>query len=639
MDRIVFFSMEDLASYHMMGKIDKFFKQKANENIIESINDILERHHIIEYLDNGFTHQDWSIEELELYRSYSKDFKKDLSKYFRDLSANAILSFYDDIYYDYLDTFWQQINKHGTYSNISGAELDLIFKKKNFSINEILYCKNLVNHFDEQISEYILLNPHYAEVLLDYFEASHDKSKKDKFFPNSLTLEKREELISRYLDSEDTNLNYIRLIVKNKDSDNLKFTDKIRLKAKRLSDKINDELLNSENAIILRKCVTLSEDQDEVKKIEYKDDQKIFSYSKKRLSEKVDKFTLFKNFRTVFEFLDFQGCIEFVSRKSEIDSFEYSFIRSKNEFFISSAFSEKSMDGLMNFALYNYFLQSVNNNLEDILEFFVNTYLNGNFNINYLKLHLPSKQSTYLEKIRLIVPEFESLFEQYKLYVEDDLIDYDLLQVTTKTSKISSIPSLLEKKYVYPVGEEYNKLEHTFFSNMNFLVNYKKYGTKYQNFYHLLIQEKLYVNDFDHFSKEYIQELIDNNYLKLNENEVLEIENKSRLTIIYYLKTYDVISYWRLPQSLRDEVDIMCKNKMVRFSDKLLTTAEQEYFDYYLNNRFSNGLWLRNKYVHATNSHNQDEQENDYSILLRLLVLLILKIEDDLNIARNQIKI
>ena len=79
----------------------------------------------------------------------------------------------------------------------------------------------------------------------------------------------------------------------------------------------------------------------------------------------------------------------------------------------------------------------------------------------------------------------------------------------------------------------------------------------------------------------------------------------------------------------------MKDENMVRFTDKLFTEAEQDYFNYYLNNKFSNGLWLRNKYVHATNSHEIEEQENDYKILLKLLVLLILKIEDDLMIAKS----
>ena len=73
MRRIVFFSKEDLASYHMINKIDEFFKNKQNERPIDSINDILERHHIIEYLENGFTHQNWTKSEIATYESIIKN--------------------------------------------------------------------------------------------------------------------------------------------------------------------------------------------------------------------------------------------------------------------------------------------------------------------------------------------------------------------------------------------------------------------------------------------------------------------------------------------------------------------------------------------------------------------------------------
>ena len=99
------------------------------------------------------------------------------------------------------------------------------------------------------------------------------------------------------------------------------------------------------------------------------------------------------------------------------------------------------------------------------------------------------------------------------------------------------------------------------------------------------------------------------------------------------MRKFEVISYWHYPKIIRDEIDIMAESKIVKFSNKLFTKAENEYFDFYLNNRYSNGLWLRNKYVHATNSHDEVEQESDYKILLKLFVLLVLKIEDDLNLA------
>ena len=85
-----------------------------------------------------------------------------------------------------------------------------------------------------------------------------------------------------------------------------------------------------------------------------------------------------------------------------------------------------------------------------------------------------------MKKIR---PEFESLLDQYKLYVEDDFVDFELKNVSTKSTKISNIPSLLDRKYVYPVNEtEYQKLSYNFFNNMSYLFDYKKYHKKYQNF-------------------------------------------------------------------------------------------------------------------------------------------------------------
>jgi len=73
-----------------------------------------------------------------------------------------------------------------------------------------------------------------------------------------------------------------------------------------------------------------------------------------------------------------------------------------------------------------------------------------------------------------------------------------------------------------------------------------------------------------------------------------------------------VISYHYFPLAIQQELDRLNQLGMIKFSAKLFTVAEQEYFDYCLNNRFSNGLWRRNKYVHATNSHDNAEQEGDY---------------------------
>lgn len=637
MKRIVFFSKDDGASFYMVEKIDAFFKQKRHEDSISNVNDILELHHIIEYLENGFVYLDWKENDVIFYKSCSKEFKNKISTFFRNLSAEKTIEIFDELEFDYTKTFWLLVNKHGSYKALNEYYLNQLNGKRRFYLREILFCKKIVEYFDTELTALLMEDTKNAELILDYFEASHDRIQQEKFFPKSFGLQLREKLILDYLDQGDTNLNFVRLIAKSKDSENIRFSDKTKLKARKIAKRINDEILDSGNTFVIRKGVCLSDDQEEVNKIVYKDDEEIYSYSRKKLLENIDLVTLFKNFKYVFEFLDFQGVIDFVVRESEVDSFERTFIRSKNEFILCSSFSNKSMIGMLKFEIYKYFLDSINISLEDVLENYVNDYLNKTYNINKLKLHLPSVNSSYLEKIRLLAPEFESLLEQYKLYVEDDIVDYELLQISTKTSKISNIPSLVEKKYVYPIGEEYQILRFNFFNNMSSLFDYEKWSNKYKNFYHVLLYEVIFVDDFSGYRKDYVQHFLDNNYLKLNEDTSIAFVNNNLLIIVGYLNNFDVMSYWSYPKYIRDEIDEMETNRLVRFSNKLFTEGEQAYFDFYLNNRFSNGYWLRNKYVHATNSHDEEEQKKDYGILLRLMVLFVLKIEDDLQIGMNLI--
>lgn len=638
MKRIIYFSKNDLAWIYSIEQINNYFNDNRHLSEAVEIDDILERQHIIDYIENGVVYKDWSSTDIVTYNAVIKDFKKEIAQYFKNLKWENILDMFSHISYNYTKTFWFLVNKTGIYKTINSDQFAKITLKKNFRLSEILYCKNIVSFLDFDIYTYMMSKPRTAEIFLDYFESSYDQEKQEKFFPRSLNTTESEKLILNYLDCDDVNLNYIRLVQNSKDSPHLRITDRTRLKAKRISDKLNDEILNSDNAFSIKKGICLSEDQDEIKKTIYRNGEEIISYSSKKLAEKKDTATLFKNFRTIFNFLDFQGCIEFVSKSGHLEGFERVFMRSKNDYIITSAFTSSSMDSIMRFEIYNYFLKDSNLKLEDILDSYVNNTLNSTYNINKLKLNLPSQESSFLAKIRLIVPEFESLVEQYKLYVEDDIIDYELMQVSTKTNKISCIPSLLQKKYAYPTGDDYHKLKFIFFDSGSYLFDYKKYGERYSNLYEVLRNESLNISDVDENRKSFLQSLITEGYLRSDEQGNISIMNTDTLIIIGYLKIYDVISYHYFPLAIQQELDRLNKLGMIKFSDKLFTVAEQEYFDYYLNNRFSNGLWLRNKYVHATNSHDNTEQERDYKILLKLMVLLILKIDDDLVIARSMFK-
>ena len=62
----------------------------------------------------------------------------------------------------------------------------------------------------------------------------------------------------------------------------------------------------------------------------------------------------------------------------------------------------------------------------------------------------------------------------------------------------------------------------------------------------------------------------------------------------------------------------------------LFSQPETDYLNYMLNkSQFSDGLDLRNKYAHSTYSANENEQKHDYIQLLKLMVLIITKMNEE----------
>lgn len=82
----------------------------------------------------------------------------------------------------------------------------------------------------------------------------------------------------------------------------------------------------------------------------------------------------------------------------------------------------------------------------------------------------------------------------------------------------------------------------------------------------------------------------------------------------------------------------MTIENIILFDSSLFSKPEQAYFNYFLNkSEFTNGLDLRNSYLHGTQANPDEIQRHEYSYFtyLKLLVLIMLKIDDDLLISNT----
>ncbi|MCB5079489.1 hypothetical protein LGW37_04410, partial [Streptococcus mutans] len=137
--------------------------------------------------------------------------------------------------------------------------------------------------------------------------------------------------------------------------------------------------------------------------------------------------------------------------------------------------------------------------------------------------------------------------------------------------------------------------------------------------------------DFLRIDRGRIQFLIDNEILSEKTGKLVFINNKE-IDVLQELYMYGEISYFNSNNDERAILDSLSEKGMIEFESSLFSKAEANYLNFLLNNRkFDNSWAIRNKYQHGSPAYESEEQYKfDYSIALLVLVMYIVKINEEL---------
>jgi len=216
------------------------------------------------------------------------------------------------------------------------------------------------------------------------------------------------------------------------------------------------------------------------------------------------------------------------------------------------------------------------------------------------------------------------------LYFENGEIDHELLQMSSNAYNFSQIPSFVNKKYCYTKSDYFIITFRLLFSDQSGLFYVEPFRNKgYHCLYDLILKENVSLENFEVFQLQGINFLIEKGYLKVDDNGFVKFKNNGEIIIVKQLYYKGVLSYWHYSDNLRDLIDDMVNKDLLQFEDTLFNKSECDYFNYYMNKKFTNGLDLRNSFIHGTNPDSESELKNLYYILLRIIVLAILKVNDD----------
>jgi len=640
LNRVEFYSKEDMAGGFQLKKGENILNNPTSSNY-NDINDILELYNIKKYIDNELYLKGWSPKDITDFKQKVIEYGKIIGRFMSNINNENVIDLYATTLGGYINSFWELINNQRVFKRISKDNFRAILLKEPHLIHNILTHKNIVEHYNIVLKDFLLTYSQSAEILLSIYEVKEDFKKNQKLIPKSLTIGDKKNILSNYLDSNDTNLNYVGLIQNVRNSYDFKISDKTRLKAKRLYNSDTEKFFTEKGGVKYGVSISFPENATKIKD-GFIDSNQIahYSYSLDFIKQNNNPYFLFWNFKYLFEYLDNQNRINLVSKKSQMGLFEKIMgVHSQNEYRGGTSFSLSEMTSQGQIFGYSKIVSELNNSLEDILHFIFTSAFQEKYNFaSNTRFSIPTAIS-FFEKVRLLAPEFESALKQFKLFVEDGIIDFELLQISSTPSTIKDVPSLNQNKYIY--FNESNEVifgcSNLFFSDQTLLAYVEPFKEKkYHTFFDLLANEQVEFSNYEDHQKPRLNYLIEKEFISIDNDDFIQITNISRVLILKDLHDNEVGSFYHYPLAFQKEAKQMEAENIVYFECSLFSKPEQAYFNYFLNKKeFTNGLDLRNSYLHGTQANSDEIQKHEYAYFtyLKLVFLAFLKIEDDLHIS------
>lgn len=637
-ERVHFYSANDLSVYSNIDTMEKVVKTYEEGRQPASINDYLEMFHIVQFVEHGKYPEGWDESRV----SEIKQYKAKVAAYFSQLKSEDFPVFYKDADIEYVSTIWQIIDQFKIKGLITENELREILKDETWRLRDLLEFRWIVENNNGLLTQLLKENGNTAEWLLDQYVAE-DKfgNKTTLFFPKSLSLQDKDEIIHRYVNSDDANLNYVRLVLQAKRSSEFSLSPQTIKDARIRERELNEEVLKYGCVHVTSYGVTLTNKLDApVKELQKKEDGSSLLVYNKNLIDACQYSFIIYYCGMVFEFTDEYGFISLISKMSDADTIERVVgLVAQNAYFITSVFRIGEDIAHLQMQALEAALKDTDRSIEGAIKFFYEDYLKSVYGYDGFSLTLPKKDDNLILKIRSLAIEMDSVAHQYNCYVKHGSIDQDIIELEAPC-KITETKSLISHRYC--VQNKNNNdvwyLIRLFFGSQSMLHYVEPCKDMHLSNFYALLKKGIDVkyNSYKFYQKQDIDYLIKNGYLLIDEHGILRCDKMKEIEILRHLYTYGACSYWGYPKEERAILDEMVLKGWIEYDNYLLSPAERDYFSYYLNNeKFTNGPAIRNNYAHGTTpSYSEKKHMQNYLQLLVLFIMLLLKISEDLDMKR-----
>jgi len=567
---------------------------------------------------------------LKTENEFSK-FKHLIRKFHNDLSANFPITIfeidYDSIYIFYKDVFWELVLSLEKINKDDVSQFESYIKKYNIQTMNLKNVTKLIDLFPQVIKENFLSLSRNIEFFLNHQSGKFTDSN-GLYIKLGITNEEINNLAIEYCRTDSINPNYLQSIVEYKKLSKYEFDDEVKLLAKRKSEEFWEKHFETNEGIHYSISVGIKPlDSDKL----YEPIENGILLNKIILDEHHDFPTLLNNYIYLLNFFNHESGLPWLVANEEVFSLTSIFYPKSNAHFGTFNNILKRYHSLLFQAYFDYLKQNeIDIDVEEIVEWYFNIYLETELNVKGFYFHASNKESSYYERGKSIICEMDSILDQYELFFRNREIDQDLLEIKSKASSYASLKSFNKKKFLKLSNNPDNSaLFSVLFSDqssLSFNSSKKEHGTFFKH-----IIDGVKITDFADYQVEQIKILIEKNILKLS-NDVIKFTNFQEINILNKLWKSGTYCLYYKDRLILDIAEDLCKKGYCEYSDNLFSEYESNYLSYILDDKkYGNGLKIRNKFSHGKFGYKKEEEHlQNYLELLQIVIFYVMRINDEL---------
>lgn len=638
--RIKYFSLPDLAYFFNVAKIPKLLDTLDNKTCPDDINDIINYYNAALYLADGPLLPELKEEEKRHYRKQIGSLYRRIEHYFDSINKDnfILLEKCDAWYLKYDDDLFSLLERYNLDKKVGIQLIIKLWENINGSPQSLLYRERLVTDYDSEICELIIANSKFSEFLINYHFSS-DKMN-GIFLPKSLSDEDVIQIFRKYLESDRPNLNYVGDIINSKSRYGLVISDKIKLIARRKIHELEQEIFgDNDGDLIYSVEVRIQEKSGFTSNASLQNNGKnggIFFYNSSFLDAIVCNTNVLHYIFFCPQLLTSDFISKVVSSQSSYGETLTDILTSRGngEYRMSERAELDCTLFRLHVCAFEGYMNKRKTRFEDIFSLYFNDFIEQNYDIFGFTFTASTLDATYLEKCKHLATEFDAIYRQFKLHVEDGEIDQELLSISSSPVSLLDLPSHFEHKYAEVDAESAlpDVLGLLFSTQSRLTVTDKEKNAK--NLCELLVHKNVELHDFHEMQQNDVKMLIDFGVLSIKDGYI-KFSSRKLMQLLRQLYDVGALNYPYYGDDYKLEIDKLFNQGWLKWKNTLLTTWEGDFFSYCLDKKkFSNALELRNRYAHSVFSReekvNEELHRNNYIIFLMLYILLINKINDDL---------